>query len=325
VTGPTAHKVNAPPPAKRILIVKLGALGDFLQAIGPMQAIRKAYPQAEITLLTTAPFRKLAEASGLFDAVLTDDRPAFWNLPGVLALRATLRATRADMVFDLQTSDRSSSYLKLFWPGRPLWSGIAAGCSHPHANPDRDAMHTVDRQREQLAAAGIHEVSLPDLSFLSDDGIGTLQLPARFVLLAPGGAPHRPEKRWPAEHFAALAGQLLAAGLTPVILGTEAEAEAERAILERCPDAVSLIGRTTLLQIAPLARRAAGAVGNDTGPMHLITISGCPSVVLYSHASDPALCAQKGPAVTILRRPDLKNLSPEEVFAALFSEIGTPR
>ena len=306
-----------PPPAARVLVVKLGALGDFLQAIGPMQAIRATYPEARITLLTTAPFRKLAEASGLFDAILIDSRPSFWNLAGVLDLRAALRGTRADLVFDLQTSDRSSTYRRLFWPDRPLWSGIAAGCSHPHANPARDAMHTVDRQKEQLAATGISDVPLADLSFIGDDAVGDLSLPGRFVLLAPGGAPHRPEKRWPAANFAELAARLQAAGLTPVVLGTEAEAEAERAILERCPEAVSLIGKTTLLQIAPLARRAAGAIGNDTGPMHFVSLSGCPSVVLYSHASDPALCAQKGPSVTILRRSDLRDLPPEEVFAAL--------
>ncbi|RVU36892.1 lipopolysaccharide heptosyltransferase family protein [Hwanghaeella grinnelliae] len=282
-----------------------------------MQAIRKAYPMAEISLLTTVPFRKLAEASGLFDAILIDPRPALWNLPGVLRLRTMLCAARPQIVFDLQTSDRSSTYLKLFWPNRPLWSGIAAGASHPHANTDRDAMHTVDRQREQLAGAGILDVALPDLSFLGDEGIDGMTLPDRFVLLAPGGAPHRPEKRWPAENFADLAARLQAAGLTPVVLGTKAEAEAEGAILRRCPDAMSLIGKTSLLQIAPLARRAAGAVGNDTGPMHLITISGCPSVVLYSHASDPALCAQKGPSVTILRQPDLNALPPDQVFAAL--------
>lgn len=317
MTGAAPYGEIDPPPADRVLVIKLGALGDFLQAIGPMQAIRKAYPQAHISLLTTAPFRKLSETSGLFDRILIDERPSFWNLPGVLRLRGALRATRAQLVFDLQTSDRSSTYLKLFWPDRPLWSGIAAGASHRHANPARDDMHTVDRQREQLAVAGIRDVALPDLSFLADDDIADLALPDRYVLLAPGGAPHRPEKRWPAVHFAALAARLQGAGLTPVVLGTQAEAEAERAILDACPDAVSLVDKTSLLQIAPLARRAAGAVGNDTGPMHLITISGCPSVVLYSHASDPALCGQQGPAVTILRRPDLRDLAPDEVFAAL--------
>ena len=58
-------------------------------------------------------------------------------------------------------------------------------------------------------------------------------------------------------------------------------------------------------------------MGNDTGPMHLITIAGCPSVVLYSQASDPALCAQKGVDVTILRHDLLSELSVDEVEAAL--------
>jgi hypothetical protein len=63
--------------------------------------------------------------------------------------------------------------------------------------------------------------------------------------------------------------------------------------------------------------RFAGAVGNDTGPMHLIATAGVPSVVSFSHASDPELCAQRGPDLTILRRPRLEELSVDEVEAAL--------
>ena len=62
---------------------------------------------------------------------------------------------------------------------------------------------------------------------------------------------------------------------------------------------------------------AAGAVGNDTGPLHIIATAGCPTVALYSFASDPALCAQKGTDVTILRRDLLTELSVDEVEAAL--------
>ncbi len=316
-----AHSSDAallqPPAADRVLVIKLAALGDFIQALGPMQAIRRTYPAAELTLLTTAPYRKLAEESGLFDAILLDDRPAFWDLPGVLNLRGKLRGARPDLVFDLQTSDRSAAYFRLFAPGRPLWSGVAAGCSHPHRNPLRDEMHTIDRQREQLACAGIPDVSLPDLSFLPDRPPADFGLPERFALLAPGGAPHRPEKRWPAERFAILAAMLADRGAAPVILGTDAEAEAAAAILERCPGAISLLGKTTLLDMAPLARRAVLAVGNDTGPMHLIASSNCPSLVLFSDASDPALCGPRGADVKILQRPALSALTPEDVMAAL--------
>jgi len=175
-------------------------------------------------------------------------------------------------------------------------------------------MHTIERQREQLAAAGIMDVPSPDLDWLDTDTT-QFNLPQRYVLLAAGGAAHRPEKRWPA--FAQLATALAARDLTPVLLGTEAERDITATIRETCPAAVDLTGATGLMEIAGLARRAAGAVGNDTGPMHVIAATGCPSVVLYSNASDPALCAQRGADVRIIRKPSLGELSTEEVEAQL--------
>lgn len=297
----------------RILVVKHGALGDFVLAMGPFAAIRAHHPDAHITLLTTGPFVELAERSGWFDAVWIDERPR-WHAPRAwLALRRRFRESGFERVYDLQTSDRSSSYLRLFpRRNRPEWSGIAPGASHPHANPGRDAMHTVERQREQLAMAGIGEVPPPDLSWLDAD-LSAFALPCRFVLLVPGGAPTRPAKRWPAARYAELAASLSADGITPVILGTAAEADAAAVIAARCPDALNLLGRTGFADIAALARRAEAAVGNDTGPMHLIAAAGCPSLVLFSAESDPALCAPRGPKVRILRRAALDALTAEEV------------
>jgi ADP-heptose:LPS heptosyltransferase len=303
--------------SRRVLVIKLSALGDMVQAFGPFQAIRRAHPDAHVSLLTTRPYVDLADRSGWFDAVLVDPRPKAWQLGKVRALRAMLREGRFDRVYDLQTSDRSSGYLRLLGgPGAVEWSGIARGCSHPHANPRRDALHTVERQAEQLRMAGIAAVPAPDLAWMAAD-VSRFALPEPFVLLVPGGAPHRPQKRWPADRYAALAQRLAAGGTTPVVLGTEAERAEAETVAAACPEAVVLIGRTSLFDIAALARRAAGAVGNDTGPMHLIAAAGCPSVVLYSQASDPALCGQRGPCVDILRRPDLADLEAAEVLAAL--------
>ena len=297
---------------RRILVIKLGALGDFVQAFGPFSAIRRHHADATISLLTTAPFAGLAERSGWFDAVILDTRPAWWRLDAILDLRRRLHDVRPDRVYDLQTSDRSSAYFRLFGRPRPEWSGIAGGCSHPHDNPQRDLMHTIDRQAEQLRAAGVAPDPAPDLGWLDAD-VSRFGLPAGFILLAPGGAVHRPEKRWP--HVPQLARRLAGAGHLPVLLGTAADEAALAAIRAECPDARDLSGQTSLFEIAGLARRAAAAVGNDTGPMHLIAATGCPSTVLFSHASDPALCAQRGPSVRILRRPDLADLDSEEVEA----------
>ena len=303
-----------------ILVIKLGALGDFVQAMGPFAAIRAHHASARITLLTTAPFADLAQASPYFDEVWLDDKPPLWRLDKVMALRKRLRAGQFSRVYDLQTSDRSSWYFRLLGPG-VQWSGIAKGCSHPHANPGRDSMHTIERQREQLAMAGIAPVPAPDLAW-AEAAPGRFDLPTPFVLLVPGGAPHRPAKRWPVERFAALAGGLMERGITPVLLGTIKEKAEIEAILAACPGAVDLSGRTGFPDIIALARRAEAALGNDTGPMHLIAAGGCPSVVLFSHDSDPALCAPRG-NVTVLRRPSLAELGEAEVEAALAGMLGT--
>lgn len=297
-----------------VLVIKLGALGDFIQALGPFAAIRCHHPANRIVLLTTSPFVPIAEASDCFDEVHSDGRPEWWQFSKTRALRNWMRRLDPVRVYDLQTSGRSSRYLKLFRRPRPEWSGIANGCSHPHANPARDDMHTIERQAEQLSAAGIENIPTPNLDWLDTD-TNRFPVPDRFMLIAPGGAAHRPDKRWP--HYADLARSLIEQDLTPVLLGTEAERDVTAAIHTACPGAIDLTGETNLMEIAGLARRAAGAVGNDTGPMHLIAATGCPSLVLYSSASDPALCAQRGPDVRILRKPNLADVGFEEVEAQL--------
>ncbi|MBX9634237.1 MAG: glycosyltransferase family 9 protein [Magnetospirillum sp.] len=303
----------------RILVIKLGALGDFVQAFAPFAAIRRHHPHAEITLLTTKPFAALAAASPYFDHVWIDDKPKMWQVAGVLRLRRRLNGGRFSRVYDLQTSDRSSWYFRLMGQGVE-WSGIAAGCALPHANPDRDAMHTVERQAEQLAMAGIESVPPADLAW-ADGDVGRFGLSHPFALLCPGGAAHRPAKRWSADNFVALAQWLAARRITPVLLGTQAERAEIETIQAACPQAVSLGGKTQFLDILGLGRQAVLALGNDTGPMHLIATAGCPSVVLFSDESDPTLCAPRG-RVAVLRRPTLAELDVSEVEAAVAGLLG---
>jgi ADP-heptose:LPS heptosyltransferase len=296
-----------------ILVIKLSALGDFVQAMGPFAAIRHHHPDARIILLTTRPFAAFAADSPYFDDVWIDSRPKPWDVAGMIRLRKLLRSAKFAMVYDLQTSDRSTSYFHLM--GSPPWSGIATGCSHPHANPNRDVMHTLDRQAEQLLMAGIARTPPPDLSWVEAD-VAPFALPERFVLLVPGGAAHRLAKRWPAERFAALADKLAERSIASVVLGTTRDAEQVEAVVGGSSHAMSLIDKTDLADIVAIARRALGALGNDTGPMHLIAAAGCRSVVLFSDESDPALCAPRG-NVEIIRRDDLAELDVESVLTAL--------
>jgi ADP-heptose:LPS heptosyltransferase len=307
---------RVPDGESRILVIKLGALGDVVLAMGPFAAIRRHHPAAHIVLLTSAAYADFLRPSGWFDEIWTDDRPRVWCVTSWLALRRRLRAGAFDRIYDLQTSDRSGWYFRLMGPGaRPEWSGIVRGCSHLHTNPRRNFMHTVERQAEQLAAAGIDAVRPADLGWVMADA-ARFALPARYALLVPGGAPHRPAKRWPAALYGRFARHLAAQGATPVVLGGRDETRLAAAIQAECPSARDLTGRTSLADIAVLARGAAGAIGNDTGPMHLIAAAGCPSLVLFSAASDPTLTAPRGPKVVVLRRKRLADLPLGEVEAA---------
>lgn len=296
----------------KVLAIRHGALGDVIQALGPLQAIRRHHPDAHLVGLTGAAFADLLWASGWFQEIWVDDRPPLWRLGSWLGTVRRLRATGFDRVYDLQTSSRTAWYFRLMGSPAPEWSGVAPGASHAHDNPGRIEMHTVDRQAEQLRLAGIASVPPPDVSWLDADA-SSLGLPDRFALLVPGGSAHRPSKRWPIAHYVALAEALNGLGLTPVVAGTREESGLAREIA----GAVDLTGRTSILELAGVARRARLAIGNDTGPMHVTAAVGCPSLVLFSAESDPARCAPRGRLVETLRRPDLADLGVDDVVSAV--------
>lgn len=304
--------------AERILVIKHGGLGDWVLATGCFAAIRAHHPGGYLTLLTTPAFAGWGGRCGWFDAVWTDERPSLLADPlAWLRLRRRLIDGEFARVYDLQTSGRTGLYFRMLPRARrPEWSGIAAGCSHSHRNPQRNHMHTVAFQREQLAVAGIVPMPAPALDWLDDDVAGLAPAGA-FALLVPGGSAHRPEKRWPAEGFADLARLLAGRGTTPVLIGGAAEAAILAAIAGQVPGALDLGGRTSLDQVAALARRAACAVGNDTGPMHIAATAGCPAVVLFGGASDPKRSAPCGEAVTVLRHVPLAGLPADEVMDAV--------
>jgi ADP-heptose:LPS heptosyltransferase len=315
-TGRTASQ-----PPKRILVVKLGALGNVVVSFGPFAAIRRHHAGAHITLLTTAPYAGWLATSSWFDDIWVDERPEWWDVPGWLRLRRRLIDGGFDRAYDLQTSSRSSRYFQLLPArNRPEWSGIAHGCALPDRDPNRNRLHDVDRQFGQLRQAGIALRAATDLSWSSGD-ISAFSLPPTFALLAPGSSPHRPLKRWPVAHYRDLAEQLAARGVAPVVIGTAPEQQLASAALRGMRGGIDLTGRTDFTQLTSLGRAATLAIGNDTGPMHLIAAAGCPSTVLFSRDSDPELCAPRGLAVGVLRRPDLNQLDVATVLHAIAEAV----
>jgi ADP-heptose:LPS heptosyltransferase len=318
---PPPAPVRHPADYLRVLVIRHGALGDFVQSIGPMQAIRRFHPKAEFTLLTTAALEPLGAALGLFERIWIDRRPSWWDAIGWLATVHRLRRGRFDRVYDLQTSSRSARYFRAM--GRPEWSGHVPGCALPDPDPARDRRHTIDRQRGQLAGAGITDVLPSDLSRLgTSTDLRRFRLGTEpYVLLVPGGSAHRPGKRWPEEKYATLARRLAHRGVTPILIGAGAERALLASIAAKAPLSRNLCGQTGYDDIATLARSALGAIGNDTGPMHLVAMAGCRALVLFSGESDPRLCAPRpgaeGGEVRIIQRENLAGLSVDLVEQSL--------
>lgn len=304
--------LNTPPNnPSRILVIKLGALGDFVQALGPMQAIRAHHPAANITLLTTKPYADIARKSGLFNSIILDTRPKWHDLRGWMVLRQTFNAGRFDRVYDLQNSDRTRFYFKLFSP-RPEWVGIAKGASHRNTSPGRSKGLAFYGHVQTLSLAGITNVKIDSLEWMAAD-TSVFNLPERYALIVPGSALNRPEKRWPTEYYAALCDDLSERGVTPVLIGSTAEMASLDSIAHNRP-VINLAGKTEITDISALGRGAVIAIGNDTGPMHLIAPTNCPTLVLFSEKTNPQKHAPLGNNVHWLQEAYLEKLSPARVL-----------
>jgi ADP-heptose:LPS heptosyltransferase len=309
---------------KRVLVIKLGALGDFAQAFGAMATIRAAHPEAEITLLTTPPYAEIARDSGLFDRIETDGRVK--TLRDYWRLFRRLRRERYDRVYDLHTSSRTKQYRWFFFPRFPEWSGISPGASHRQTRPDRNDLHNLDRLADQLHVAGIApayplgEAPAPDLSWAvrlaGEDVAERFGLRPPFALLAPGASPTGDAKRWPVERYAALAAVLRRRGMDVGVLGGPSEAQAAAAILAAAPGSVDLTCKTRVTDLAGLGARAKLTVGNDTGPTHWAAYGGSPGLMLMARVSREGHCEPRA-RMGALMVEDLKLLPLEAVTASL--------
>ncbi len=306
---------------EKILVIKLGALGDFIQSLGVMAAIRKHHPNGHITLLTTKPFIDFGTKCGYFDEVLIDNKPKIFDIFGWLKLKNILNKAKFSRVYDLQNNDRTSIYLKLFSSkNKPEWVGAAKGASHRNNSKQRTSGLAFDGHKQTLKLVGIDNIEIDNLSWIKED-LSEFNLKKPYILFVSGCAPQHPQKRWPAEKYGALANKLSDQNYQIVLLGTKAEKEITDVIKNICPRVLNLNDKTSLFQIASLASNAHAAVGNDTGPMHMIAPTGCPCLVLFSASSNPLRHAPLGQCVNTLQKDDLSALGVNEVYKNLISMI----
>ncbi len=288
-----------------------------MQSLGLMRAIKNHHPAAHITLLTTKAFKNLAQKCGYFDDIIIDTRPKIFDIRDIISLKNKLLNANFTHIYDLQNNNRTSFYKKIF-PKEIKWIGRIKGV-FSKKKPKQDK-HAFERHKKTLEKAGIKNIEIDRLEWMRED-ISLLDLKKPYIIIVAGCAPQHQQKRWCAEKYGKLACELSNLGYQIVLLGTASEENINKTINEICPQALNLTGKTSLFQIAGIACGAAGAVGNDTGPMHIIAPTGCPTLALFSSSSNPICHAPLGDNVLILQENNLELLEISKVLEAAKSIV----
>lgn len=307
-------------PKNKVLIIKHGALGDMIFANGAFQAISKHHKKDHVVLLTTSAYASMMKKSDYFDEVWVDNRPRPLTSPiECWRLFQKLRQAKFTKIYDLQKSKRTKQYRQLtdlWFNPKPDWCTKHVGAKYAYADPVQYDLHIYDRHANMLAVAGIKNIPKPNIDWMESD-IKSLKLPEKYFIFVPGCSPTQPHKRWQPENYGEVAKWLVRKGITPVIIGTKDEAGIIQSIQSICPQVISLEGKTSLFDIAEIGRHAVGALGHDTGPMHIVAVTGCPSVMLFSWSSVPNHYAPRGFKTTILHQNNLEDISVAEVIKSL--------
>lgn len=303
---------------EKILIVKHGALGDFVLSVGTMRYIREIHPNASFSLMTMSPFVSMAKQMEMFDDYIIDNRPSAWNLPYMFKLLVKIKHEGFSHIYDLQASSRTR------YRYYPLLRWLSAR-SFVWVNFQKSVEYRIEKKRccslGSQRRCGIHAPSkVSDLTFLKGEGKHFDELPEKYVLMIPGCSPNHPYKRWPIENFQELVRRLAGRGIHSVVIGTNIEAEEVEAIAGASPMAVNMLNKTSLLDVPQLAIRAMACVGNDTGPSHMASLSGCHSIAIYDNRTKRG--ALRGPNSVNLVSPDLiTKITVDKVWETLLPQL----
>lgn len=291
----------------RILIVRLGSLGDLVHTLPAVAALRHRFPHATIDWLVDAPHRSFLELVPIVSSlvVLPGRNAAAW-----LETRRVLRDRDYDIAFDFQGLLKSAALARLSGAKRvlgferPALRESAAAPLYTERVVVDDSQHVI-RKNLQLAAsvtgsapATFEFPIVPPASAVVDRFLRDAAGP--MALINPGAA--WPNKRWPPDRLAAVARHLRDHHrMHSVVLWGPGESEAATAIVAASAGAARLAPETTLPELVALARHARLMVSGDTGPLHIASALGVPTVSLFG-PTNPARNGPWNPADIALAR-----------------------
>jgi len=297
---------------KKILIIRLGAFGDTLQSEGAIHDVRLQFPDDEITVLTTKPYRRIFERCLWIDRILMDPREPRYHLLALWRLRRQLIAENFDVIIDLQNSKRSLMYRG--WLGGE-WSQKDEAYNQALARSLGRPISVLERAVIQLEKIGIktQHTLHPNIGWMADDASSLLSeahLKSGFILLLPGSSARHPHKRWP--YYAELASLLMAKGFS--VITAPGPDEIELCATLPCPPLFKDNKPVSFNLLAGLMQHASLVIGNDSGPTHMAAYLGVKGLALFGpHAGAGQIGLDA--FLDIIEVDDLKTLPAATVYA----------
>lgn len=289
-------------PCARVLLVRMGALGDVVHALPVLAALRAYSPDLRVDWLVDARYAGVLDlVDGLSRVVVVraraaaaDDRAVrFAGLPGMVQAVAFLRRQGYAAALDLQgllksaVFARGSGASRVIGFERAALREPAAAWLYGEQVPVDDTGHVVHKNLAVSSALGVPSAGIVfPWRTVASPVVAAVLADARvargggFVLLNPGAAWEN--KRWPPERFGALAAALARRhGVSSVVTWGPGEQDRAAAVVAASDGQALTSPPTTLADILALARAARLCVSGDTGPLHLAASVGTPIVALF--------------------------------------------
>ena len=305
---------------EQILIIKHGALGDFVISLGDIRLIREYHPEARLTLVTMRPFVELAQQTGFFSDIIVDNRPSSWNFFKWGKTCINIARRGFDIIYDLQQSNRTR---KRYFPTIRWFSSHPFQWAQLSRSKGMEYLSITKHKAFGFGSSSSTLVPFPklktDLSFLRGSGEYFSELPERYVLLIPGCSPNHPYKRWPVSHYIKLVGMLAREGVHSVVLGTNAEANEVNAIAASSDMAINFLNKSKLSDIPDIVLKSLAVVGNDTGPTHMAVLCNKLTVGLFCTKTEKS--APSSNCFVKLVADNIASIPPEQVMEKIRSSI----
>lgn len=314
---------------QKILIIKMGALGDVIISTPMIKQITGFHHDNPVWLLTSPPYLEIFKNRELLNVIAFPRK----GLINTLKILAWIRRQKFSRVYDLQSNDRTAVICGL--SGIPEKVGSRPGFPYNFHPPNKytGQYHVFERLYEILESAGIKtDRQLPEL-VISDIDRKTVEnfmethnlTEKSFVVLHAGSSDRHPQKCWP--YFIDLANYLSQSGYGIIWTGADTEASTNQQYARIT--GIDSSGLFSINQLAELGRHACFAVTNDSGPMHVLATAGIhvfsffgPTNWRRHHAigQEQYVIAAENNNNSEFRPQSLENISLDQVISRLRSE-----